>query len=389
MKLIADYLAELIKAHLENRVPSSVPVGVTVEEIIRIAGKQHMNYLLLGSLIKADNITQKETEKLRAFVIGSLMQTVSQTNEIKKLQECCEKKKIINQPMKGARLKSIYPLPQMREMSDIDILIRKEDMDKFATELKEMGYSLKQSIKHHDIYIKPHHLVVEAHRAMYDKTVDKTQYQYFLDRSKTQLMEGCQYTYNFNPEDFYIYMLSHMAKHFYVMGCGVRNLVDIYIYRNAYRGKLDETYLNGELERCQILNFTKHMEKLAFIWLDGEKETDFYNDVFDYMLDSGVYGKDENGIWNKFSEKTINSNEEKRFHLAKWYYFPPLYYMVEYYPWLEKKPFLLPAAWMIRGIRGFFMDKGVKKRHMIREINTEKIETLRKIYQEMNLHFDI
>ena len=33
------------------------------------------------------------------------------------------------------------------------------------------------------------------------------------------------YVYDFEAEDFYIYMMAHMAKHFYKRGCGIRNLV--------------------------------------------------------------------------------------------------------------------------------------------------------------------
>ena len=61
--------------------------------------------------------------------------------------------------------------------------------------------------------------------------------------------------------------------------------------------------LKEELKKCGILEFTEHMEKLANIWLKGEKSSGFYEDLFQYMMDSGIYGKDENGIWNKFAEE--------------------------------------------------------------------------------------
>ena len=75
------------------------------------------------------------------------------------------------------------------------------------------------------------------------------------------------------------------------------------------------------------------------------------------MLDSGIYGKDENGIWNKFSEFKMKGKEVSKFRLKLWYFFPPVVYMAEYYPWIEGKPFLLPIAWGIRACRGIFMRK--------------------------------
>lgn len=73
--------------------------------------------------------------------------------------------------------------------------------------------------------------------------------------------------------------------------------------------------------------------------------------------------------------------------LKKWYFFPPLSYMAEYYPWLERIPVLLPVAWGIRACRGVFMKKGTEKRKMLYNIEKEEIQTYKEIYEEMQLHF--
>ncbi|MBO4421065.1 MAG: hypothetical protein J5783_04505, partial [Lachnospiraceae bacterium] len=71
----------------------------------------------------------------------------------------------------------------------------------------------------------------------------------------------------------------------------------------------------------------------------------------------------------------------------RWYYFPPLFYMSEYYPWLEKFPFLLPVAWCIRAFRGIFMKKGTQKREMLNVIDGDKAKTYQNIYKRMKLKF--
>ena len=211
----------------------------------------------------------------------------------------------------------------LSKKSDIDVLIRKDCFDKAAEELKSMGYVLDESIKHHDIYKKLPHMVVEAHRAMYDKTVDYTQYEYFSNLSKAVLREGCSYIYDFTTEDFYLYMIAHMAKHFYAKGCGIRNIVDIYVYRKKFADVMDYKYVTEELAKLGLSTFTKHMETLAEIWLCGKEGDGFYDQLFEYMLDSGIYGKDENGIWNKFCEEQMKDKEPSRLQLKWWYWFPP------------------------------------------------------------------
>lgn len=384
---LAEYLAELVHAQLENRKPLPVPQGITAEQLSDIAGRNHMDYLILGALLKTENLTEERKGEFRRRVMSGIMKTAVQVTELRELTGRFEAEKIVSQPMKGACLKFVYPMPEMREMSDIDILIGPGCMEKAAGILEKMGYVLLRSVKHHDIYVKRPYMVVEAHRAMYDKTVDEKQYRYFSDLSKAQLKEGHSYTYEFRPEDFYVYMLAHMAKHFYKMGCGIRNLADIYVFRKKYDAAMDRAYLMAELDRCGLTAFAGHMEKMAAVWLGGEPWSDFYRQLFSYMTDSGIYGRDENGIWSKFAEEKMQGKDAAIRQLRRWYYFPPLHYMSEYYPWLEKRPFLLPAAWAVRAFGGLFKKKGIHKREMLEEIDAGKIREYQNIYREMQLKF--
>lgn len=385
--LIRKYLGELVKAQLENRKPLPIPEELSVEELIRLSGRNHMDYLILGALIRTDNLAEEWKATLRSRIMHSVMRTGVQVTELKKIEERFEEKQIACQPMKGSRMKFFYPTPEMREMSDIDILVRQDCMEQAAAELADMGYELSQAIKHHDIYHKKPFMVIEVHRAMYDKTVDYNQYEYFKNLSKAVLREGYSYLYDFGTEDFYIYMIAHMAKHFYTMGCGIRNLLDIYIYLDKFGETMDRLYVDKELKTLGLYEYTKHMEKLADIWLNGAEGEEFYDQLFAYMLDSGIYGKDENGIWNKFCEEKMKDKEVSRLQLKMWYWFPPLHYMAEYYPWLEEYRFLLPCAWLIRGFRGIALHKGTYKRKMIKEIEQENIKINQNIYHKMQLHF--
>lgn len=387
MTELADYLAELIHAQFENRTPEKIPEGLTMEELSRAAVENHMEYLIFGGLLRTENLPPEWKEPLKKRVMSGIFRTMTQVQELQEMESRFEAAGIVNQPMKRARMKFIYPSPQMREMSDIDVLIGQEDRKKAGEVLSRMGYALSQDIKHHEIYVKKPFMVVEAHRAMYDRTVDENQYQYFSDFSRAVLREGCLYTYDFNREDFYVYLIAHMAKHFYTMGCGIRNLLDIYVYQEKYKGEMNLKYVKQELKKLGLLSFAEHMEKLAYVWMEKEEAGQFECQLFDYMLNSGIYGKDENGIWNKFAEKKCRDREVTRFRLKMWYFFPPVSYMAEYYPWLEERAFLLPAAWCIRFFRGLFLKKGMHKREMIHDIEKEQVKIYQNIYQQMELHF--
>lgn len=384
---IRQYLGKLVVAQLNHTPVPEVPEGVTAEEIIDIARRNNVDYLLLGAAVNSPNMEEGGKEQMRKLVVSSVMRTGVQVEQLRMIMERFEKEGIKNQPMKGARLKYLYPTPALREMSDIDILVDENDMKRAGEIMNELGYKLQASVKHHDIYVKPPFMVVEVHRSMYDKTVDVGQYRYFSSFSRAVLMEGKQYTYDFAPEDFYVYLIAHMAKHFYAMGCGIRNLVDVYVYLQKNEAIMNWDYTREQLELCGIGTFAKHVEEMAKIWLEDLECSEFYENLFQYMMDSGIYGKDENGIWNKFAEEKIGNKKVSNSKLKRWYYFPPVSYMAEYYPWLEDKPFLLPVAWCIRGYRGLFLKKGVHKREMLQNIGEEKIMVYKDIYQNMALKF--
>ena len=381
------YLGSVIRSQLDQTNAPELPEGISLEEIVDIAKRNSIEYLLLGGVVKASNIPEESKEYLRKLVVSSLMRTGVQLEQVRKIEDCFEAKGIKNQPMKGAKLKFMYPSPQLREMGDVDILVDEKEMQKAAELMKELGYTLQVSVKHHDVYVKPPFMVVEVHRSMYDKTVDSGQYRYFSSFSRAKLVEGKKYSYDFGLEDFYVYLIAHMAKHFYSMGCGIRNLVDVYVYLNRNKEKMDWEYTKEQLEICGIAKFAEHMEEMADIWMNDKECSKFYENLFQYMLDCGIYGKDENGIWNKFAEERFGKGKVSNTKLKQWYYFPPISYMAEYYPWLESYPFLLPVAWIIRGYRGIFLKKGVHKREMLQNIGEDKIRIYQDLYHNMALKF--
>ncbi len=391
METMAEYLAELVKAGLEDRKAAPLPEGISVEKIVEISGENHMDYLLLGALLRTEGLSEEETELLRGKVMGSMLFTGLQLQELKSLEQRMEAAKIPCQPMKGARMKFYYPSPFLREMSDIDILIHADFLEQAAAELEALGYVLQQKIKHHDIYRKAPGIVVEAHRAMYDRTVDERQYAYFSDLSRAVRRKGFLYVYDFEAEDFYIYMMAHMAKHFYKRGCGIRNLVDIYVFRQRFGAEMKADYLKKQFAGLGLTAFVEHMEKLTRIWLQGEIGEEFYQQLFDYMQGCGIYGKDENGIWNRFCEESAQTGGKGREALKRWYWFPPYEYMVLYYPWLSGNRMagrlLLPAAWGIRAVRGVACGRGKYKREMLRQIDEAQIGVRQDIYRRLQLRF--
>ena len=379
---IMEYLGELVLSQFEKRTPAALPDGISLDALEDIAKRGHMIYLLLGALLKLE-LPEEYANRFRGLVKQSMLQTLMQVCEAKILQEKFEQAGIRNQVLKGTVLKQLYPSPEMREMSDIDFMLYEESFTKAEEILAAVGYNKIQEVKHHAVFLKKPYLVLEAHWSLYDKNVDKGQYLYFKDNFRAVPVPGTRYTYEFSKEDFYVYMIAHMAKHFYENGCGIRNVADIYIYLNKYNSVLDRAYIDAELKKLGLTSFEAHMSTLANIWLGKEKTTVFYNQLFDYMVDCGIYGKGENGVWGQF----VKDHAERGSSLKTWYYFPGMDYMQEHYPWLENKKWLLPVAWVIRGVNGMLNKGKREKKQQVFSMEQEKAETLQNIYRSLELNF--
>lgn len=345
-----------------------------------------MDGIILRALLQLDLSEEQRNQSKRILLKKSII-SMSQGNELTKISQAFEEALVKNQPLKGAILRTYYPKPEMREMGDIDILVQDCDMDRVQRILQDLQYEFVERESHHDIFLKQSVLMVEVHRCLYDAKVDGGQSSYFGTFERSHRKEGYKVTYELSKEDFYIYMIAHMAKHFYKRGCGIRNLVDIYVYREKFHNSLDEEYMKREFEKCGLTQFVIHMEKLTNIWLGGEVGTEFYDDLFEYLMNCGIYGLDQNGIWNKFGNEKILGDKISKLQLKKWYYFPPHSYMKDYYPWLEEASFLLPVAWCIRAFSGIFAHKGIHKRELLRSVDTATIHSIQRIYKEMNLDF--
>lgn len=374
------YLGELINAQLENRVPAKIPDSIDISEIVDVAQKGHMTYLLIGALLKTD-LPKKYIEEFQGRMVQTTLQTLTQVCMIKELEKRFEESGIRFQMLKGAILKGIYPSPEMREMSDIDMMVYESTIDRAAKIVENMGFEKERDIKHHAIYIKKPFIILEVHWSLYDKNVDKNQYLYFKENFMAEKKEDKDYTYDFSIEDFYVYMISHMAKHFYETGCGIRNLIDIYVYMEKYESEMDPKAIVSKLEICGLIDFEHHMRKLAYIWLRGEQSTEFYNALFAYMEDCGIYGKGENGVWGQ-----IAGDHAEKFS-AKKYYFPSVDYMANDYPWLKKAPIFLPVAWVLRSVRGISKKGGIKRGKVLINTKDEQAMQIWNMYRKLKLDF--
>ena len=116
-------------------------------------------------------------------------------------------------------------------ISRLDILFKEEKTELVKQALLEIDYQIYALGGHHDIYFKRPHLTVEMHRSCYsDNDVLNALFDTVWQRcTKTA---NSEYAYEMNIDDYYLFMVGHLAKHFIHGGIGIRMLLDFIIFED-------------------------------------------------------------------------------------------------------------------------------------------------------------
>ena len=140
------------------------------------------------------------------------------------------------------------------------------------------------------------------------------------------------------------YML-HAYKHFDNSGCGIRTLVDYYLFlKNT---SLDFGYINQELSKLGLVDFSNMISGLSVKLFDGVSLNEDDESLLLFIASSGTYGTLEHSV-----EKGVKEKGKKSYFLSR--LFPPVSYYKVAYPWAYKIKVLIPFAWLVRFFRILF-----------------------------------
>ena len=272
------------------------------------------------------------------------------------------KQELVYVPIKGYILKNYYPYPDFRSMSDIDILIKDNDREKSHKIMMELGY--ENFIK--DKYVwnyRKKKSQIEIHTQLIEEEIkqDIDFKKYFSNPWQNIKPFKGDYCYILDKEYHLIYLLVHIAKHFYSCGCGVRMIMDIAVYINKFGKELDWDYIWGEMDKLDLRLLTQNILILCNKWFDTnldfeyEIEEEFYNKLSETILTGGTFGFYNSNfriaqIRNDIGKNNEGSNTVKA-KVLKQMLFPSYEELIKskQYSFLRDKKYLIGFAWIYRG----------------------------------------
>ena len=243
--------------------------------------------------------------------------------------------------LKGSRLRNYYPIPALRTMCDMDILVHTADYDTITEIALGLGGKSYYGDGNHHNFGFPGNVAVEFHpNLVHPGTMLGTElnpgWQYAGQDAETGAWE-------MTPEGMYLHTLGHLAEHFMHGGVGVRFVLDIWILRNRST-PVNRGYVEKEFSRMSMLEFAEKIEALAEYWFGEGEHTPLLDELAEYIITSGSHGMSKRSMLNAVSLSAGGNRFSALWSKA----FYPKRELETRYPWAEGKPWLLPAAWIAR-----------------------------------------
>lgn len=352
------YIIQSIASVLNNMPCTPLPENINTDELLYLTNAHGID-CLMSYAITGGTKSEKLIEYYKIKRQNAMLLEAHQEIEIGLVMDELENAKILHMPLKGYEIKNYYPSPEMRSMCDVDLLVENKDLLKAGEILKVLGFDETKDANLHTSYLNPKsHVQVELHKSFVDEELGEM-FEYFGSGfERAQKCDGKEYRMKLNDNDFYIFIIAHLAKHFLNCGTGIRSLIDIFVLREKSDKKLNNEYIYSELEKIHLKSFAVTIENLALKLFSGNWDGSFDN-VLEYILNSGTYGKLENQVLNRY----VRSNPEhddyakNKNNFVFKTIFPNLRYMSKRYKILCKLPFLLPIFWIVRLIYTLFKSK--------------------------------
>ena len=263
--------------------------------------------------------------------------------------------------VKGQLCSRLYPLKDHRISADDDLYI--PDAEFMACHEQLLANGLTTDTPADELptadevpYTKDGSpLYIELHRRLFDSSEDAhDELNRFFEHFPAAEIAGFL---AMPPHEHLLYLLLHAYKHFVRSGIGLRQFCDIGLWAWEYHDEIDWQRLHDQCASVHAATFAAAAFRIArdYLGIDFDLPTpwDASIDVEPLLHDTlcgGVYGSND---LTRLHSSTVTLNAVKASRTGEKSnvlstVFPKREYLERRYPYLKKRPYLLPVAWVQR-----------------------------------------
>lgn len=306
-------------------------------------------------------------------VMQQVMMQTMRTSEFLTLNQQLQAAGVRPLVVKGIICRSLYPNPDHRPSSDEDVLIPADQFAKCHQVMTDFGMqTTEDEDERNAAYEVPYRrvgspLYIELHKHLFSPDSDAygDMNQFFegvFDRAIAEDIHG-NTVYTLGYTDHLCFLICHAFKHFLHSGFGIRQVCDIILYANQYGSRIDWVQILNNCKQIHADKFAAALFRIGTKYLTFDPDQAAYPDVWretqvdeipllEDLISGGLYG-DANMSRKHSSNITLDAvAARKQGRKAKNAVFTSVFLSAASlegrYPYLKKRPYLLPAAWINR-----------------------------------------
>ncbi len=255
--------------------------------------------------------------------------------------------------VKGAEVARLYPIPELRSMGDVDVIIPIDEREAVHQALINSGFRFQNEADGEWSYTKDGFLF-EVHDALVHRREELcVLVNYFSDVWEYVSNNQLDWSYHL------IYLIEHLRHHFVSQGVGFRQFMDVAVV--CKKCNIDWSFVEKELKKINLFDFATTVFAFNKKWFNidvaiktADLSDDFYVLATQKIFADGVFGfnNEENKVADvaaRMHYQKKNQGEARNKFLSQ-SFFPSYEYMcrLPYCNYIIKGKFLLPIAWIHR-----------------------------------------
>ena len=371
---------DILSAGIRGKAADKIYDNVDWDEVIDLANKHKVEGIVYLALRKSNLVSKIGEKRINLLKQKAAITGIGQSRHISGLSTVLNKITEENIPLivlKGLVVRDFYPQPDQRTMSDADILVHKDDVEKVKQLLIDMGYIFLEDHKasHHIALVHHKYPVVELHWNLFKRdgfSNELEHYERLIWKRAIKVNVGETEVLSLSYEDLALHLCMHMAAHLASTGFGVRQLCDLVL---LVEKKGEEIDWNSFIMKARMYGFEKfnlimfllckelfEMEVPSELEVKSVNNKKYVSALIDEIFEAGVHGKKE--MSNQFATQVAFNFEDKDSNATlgavKRYFrfiFPRIDDISDKYSYAKKVRVLAPIAWIHHLFEGIFTSK--------------------------------
>lgn len=345
-----DYLIAVLRAYLNNE-KIALDDSIDYFKLFEMAKSNNLSAVVFSVINQASNrnIVPKEAFSImQDSFFDAVYRYEAQKQAIEELSATLSNAEIYHIFFKGAEIKEYYPVPEVRAMGDIDILIHQEDRDKVKSLLANNGYDVINTNGPVYDYAK-NDARIEMHTKIISGKVGNADAENgFIDAINNAKFDG--FCGKLEPSYHYAYLLTHIAHHFWFYGAGAKLILDLAVMHKEY--DIDYSVVLSKMDSIGLADFSKIIMTICYKWFGVGQAFDVDTEsTEDFILSFGAFGNANRNKSAVIQRKELEDGKRNSPFLTRLRLLFPSYEKMKYIPYIsfiEGRPYLTPIAWIYR-----------------------------------------